>query len=284
MGIQNDHSVSDHSVFDRARVTMVLGDVSLHPPPVVPWPWRISWSHFAVPLARRDVTQIGESIFCAACGPFVIELGIWTRQDRWAYDVIVNHGPFCGGAHLVDQRFDDPGAAVQTLQHWLDTLAAACIADGTALAAITRPLEPTPGFAGQFTPPQGPGIANPCSKYVRSLLWWQSAGYWLGGSGDAAVTFKDVHGHTVSELIFLLREPYGVFLQFQSRRADTMVASRLSDGAGGNDEVTLTLCGAPLTLRKTMFVDRNTAADIVTEYIDAQSGERPRYDHWIEAS
>jgi hypothetical protein len=257
-----------------------LTDIAAFPPPAVPWPWRISWSHFAVPLAHRDTTHIGESIFCAKCGEYVIELGIWTRRDVWAYDVVVSDGPFCGGDYLVDLRFDDPAVALHALEHWLVKLADTCVADGSALAAITQQPEPPQTHVCRFTPPSGTSIINPSISYVRSLLWFQSAVYWLSGSGDAGVTFKDMDGHTVSELIFLLREPYGVFLQLQSTGVETLVASKGADVPGGRDEITITLCGAPLTLQKRFFVDRNTAADIVTSYITLGTGERPPHDHW----
>jgi hypothetical protein len=261
---------------------MMLPDIATVPAPHVPWPWLISWSHFAVPLARRDTTHIGESIFCAMCGSFVIELGLWTRQDVWAYALIVRDGPFCGAPYLVDQRFDDPALAVQTLGHWLVKLADLCVADGSALATITRRDVSVGALSCRFTPPLGPGITSPCSKYVRSLLWWQSAAYWLSGSGDAGITFKDQDGHTISELIFLLREPFGVFLQFQSTGAETVAASQGDQSLASRDEITIKLCGAPLTLPRHVFVDRNTAANIVTSYIDGGTGVRPSCEYWSQ--
>jgi hypothetical protein len=47
--------------------------------------------------------------------------------------------------------------------------------------------------------------------------------------------------------------------------------------------ITVTLGGAPLTLLEHYFLDQNTAADIVTQYIEAGSGARPSHDSWIEA-
>jgi hypothetical protein len=263
---------------------MIKADIALFPPPEVPWPWKISWSHYSIPLTRRDTTQIGESIFCASCGAYGIELGLWKRQDVWAYDLLVHDRQSGGGVPFVDQRFNDPAQALAALDHWLKRVADRCLADGSAIAAITRrdnPADPSRPVC-RFTPPSGHGIVNPCPAFVRSLLWWQSGGYWESGSGDAGITFKSPEGHTTSELIFLLREPYGTFLQFQSAGADTRLASRTDGAADGYTEVSVNLCGAPLTLAKRFFLDRNTAADVVTTYIETGTGTLPGYDGWTE--
>ena len=133
-----------------------------------------------------------------------------------------------------------------------------------------------------FNPPIGCEIDNPQSSYVSNLIIQNSSSYWEDGSGDAGVRYIDDNGHTISEIIFLLRDSWGVYIQFlSSNRSCTGVYSN-DKNIKLEDEVTVTHGGSPLTLPRHYFVNRETAAKIIGAFIDNKNGELPLGFNWID--
>lgn len=98
---------------------------------------------------------------------------------------------------------------------------------------------------------------------------------------DAAVKYIDDQGHMISEIIFLLREPYGVFIEFFPASGPVLVLCNDLDKFQMEDEVTFDLCGSPMIRPRGCFVDRKMASQVIGEFVDLNSGERPN-GRWIE--
>jgi hypothetical protein len=133
-----------------------------------------------------------------------------------------------------------------------------------------------------FNPPIGCEIDNTQSSYVSQLIIQNSSSYWEDGSGDASVRYIDDNGHTISEIIFLLRDYWGVYVQFLSSNISYTGVDRNDENLKLEDEVTVTHGGSPLTLPRNYFVDRETAAKIIVAFIDNKNGELPLGFNWID--
>jgi hypothetical protein len=82
-------------------------------------------------------------------------------------------------------------------------------------------------------------------------------------------------GTTVSELIFLLRDPYSVYVVFYPATGSRSIANRTDNPTDIDGDIELTHGGAPLTLPRRMLISRGDAAEIAKAYITAATGERP---------
>ena len=133
-----------------------------------------------------------------------------------------------------------------------------------------------------FNPPSGSEIEQPQSSYVSKLILEEPSSYWEGGGGDAAIRYIDDNGHTVSEMIFLFRDSVGMFIQFFPANGSNTVLCKNPDDRQLADEITVMHCGSPLTLPRSYFVDRSTAAKAISAFIDHGSGEQPPGFNWIE--
>jgi hypothetical protein len=132
-----------------------------------------------------------------------------------------------------------------------------------------------------FNPPSEPEIECPQSSYVKNLILEQKSSYWESG-GDAAVRYIDDQGHTYSEMIFLLRDPMGAYIQFFPANGVNNVAGNGHSDLKSDVEITVTHCGSPLTLPAHYFVDRQTAAQIVSTFVENGDGQQPSGFNWIE--
>jgi hypothetical protein len=133
-----------------------------------------------------------------------------------------------------------------------------------------------------FNPPSGCEIENPRSSNISSLITQQTSSYWEDGSGDAGVRYIDDHGHTISEIIFLLRDSYGVYLQFLTSNRSYISVCINDQNLKLEDEITIVHGGSPLTLPRSYFIDRKTAAKIIGTFIDHKNGELPPGFNWID--
>ncbi len=132
-----------------------------------------------------------------------------------------------------------------------------------------------------FNPPSGPEIEHPQSSYVKSLILDETSSYWESGGGDAAVRYIDDQGHTYSEMIFLIRDPMGVYIQFFPANGVNTVAYNSGSDLQSEAEITVTHCGSPLTLPTHYFVDRQTAAQIIGIFVENGNGQQPSGFNWI---
>lgn len=247
------------------------------PSPEIPWQWQIGWNRLSTPFAHMDTVHIGESLFVASCGPYVLDFGYYTNRGTWAYVLTVCDGAFCGQKPVVYGRFAARDPALVALTDCMAKLAADCDASGATLEKLT--VGPTVGaLTCHFNPPGGPRLLNPTSKYIWSLLVWQSPAYWLGQCGDASLRFTDQDGATVSELVFLLREPHGVYMLFLPNTGPSAIACRSHRATDA--DINVTHGGAPLNLPARMMITRADAAEIAKAYVDRATGERPPHALW----
>jgi hypothetical protein len=249
-------------------------DLTLLPSPEIPWQWQIGWNRLSTPFAAMDTEQIGESLFVASCGPYVLDFGYYSRRGLWAYVLTICDGPFCGQTPVALERSADRNAGLVRLSHWMAKLAVECDASGATLAHVTETTARR-DLTCYFGPPTGPRLINPTPKFVWSLLVWQSDAYWRADAGDASLRFTTPDGTTVSELIFLLRDPYGVYMVFYPATGPCSIAYRTDNPTDIDGNIELTHGGAPLTLPRRMLISRNDAAEIAKAYIAKATGERP---------
>jgi hypothetical protein len=236
--------------------------------PEIPWQWQIGWNRLSTPFAAMDTEHIGESLLVASCGPYVLDFGYYSRQRSWAYVLTICDGPFCGQTPVVFETFTDREAGLARLSHWMAQLAAECDASGATLALVTEATA-RGELTCYFGPPTGPRLINPTPKFVWSLLVWQS------DAGDASLRFTTQDGTTVSELIFLLREPHGVYVVFFPATGSCSIANRTDHPSDSDADIELTHGGAPLTLPRRMLITRGDAAEIAKAYITKSTGDRP---------
>jgi hypothetical protein len=133
-----------------------------------------------------------------------------------------------------------------------------------------------------FNPPIGCKVEHPQSSYVRSLILEQPSSYWESGAGDASVMYVDDHERRVSEIIFLLRDPVGIYIQFCPEKGSNCIVCNDPNDLQLENEITVTHGGSPLTLPHSYFVDRQTAAEVICAFIDNGGGERPLGFNWVE--
>jgi hypothetical protein len=245
--------------------------------PEISWQWQIGWNRLSTPFAAMGTEQIGESLLVASCGPYVLDFGYYSRQRTWAYVLTICDGPFCGQTPVALERFADREAGLARLSHWMAKLAAECDASGATLVHVTE-VTAQGALTCHFGPPTGPRLINPTPKFVWSLLVWQSDAYWRADAGDASLRFSTQDGTTVSELIFLLRDPYGVYVVYFPATGSCSIPNRIDHPADLEGDIELTHGGAPLTLPRRMLISRNDAAEIAKAYITKATGERPLLD------
>jgi hypothetical protein len=134
-----------------------------------------------------------------------------------------------------------------------------------------------------FYTPSEERIEDPNSNYVSSLILDQPSSYWESGSTDAMIKYLDNDGYTISEMILMLRDPFGVYVQFNEPKTSQFVMCRDLHNPQLEEEVTIKLGGNPWTLPRSYFIDRQIAAQVASSYIDSKSGERPSGFGWIES-
>jgi hypothetical protein len=86
----------------------------------------------------------------------------------------------------------------------------------------------------------------------------------------------------LSEMIFLFRDSVGMFIQFFPANGSNTVLCKNPDDRQLANEITVMHCGSPLTLPRSYFVDRSTAAKAISAFIDHGTGEQPPGFNWIE--
>ncbi len=134
-----------------------------------------------------------------------------------------------------------------------------------------------------FNPPSGCEIENPQSSDVSNLIIQKPLSYWEDGSGDAGIRYMDDDGHTISEIIFLLRDFWGVYIQFISSSKSCISVWSNGEELKLKDKVTTIHGGSPLILPRNYFVDRETASKIIGAFIDNKNAELPLGFNWIDA-
>ena len=128
----------------------------------------------------------------------------------------------------------------------------------------------------KFFAPDGNDRVGISPEEIASLILDGGPEYWEAGSGDAAIRFSDESAD--GEMIIMLRQPYGVFVQFTD--AETGKGWVLSTGADEKETITISQNHEPWELPRAFFVPRSVAARAVLQF--ARTGKRPENENWSE--
>lgn len=115
-----------------------------------------------------------------------------------------------------------------------------------------------------FIAPSGTEITNPDPEIISERLIDAGPVYWETGSGDAALRRK-VGPNVVSELIIVVRDAAGVFLQFIDPK--TSLEFVLCDPNAEDKQIVIQHAGDPWELPKRFFVTREVANQAVKWFI-----------------
>lgn len=126
-----------------------------------------------------------------------------------------------------------------------------------------------------FIAPTGDEILNPDPEIISTNLMTAGPAYWETGSGDAALRCK-VGDKVSAELIIMVREGFGVFVQFVDKRTSQEFV--LSDSVAGDEEIVVHHAGDPWELPRRFFVRRELANQAVRWFM--AYGERSAKLPW----
>jgi hypothetical protein len=242
----------------------------------IPAAWKVHWDHLS--HGRTIYPELRfESLLCLSLAPdFVLDFGWYLRdqengEEGIRFDLQINRGHFGLSDVVFYQGWFSLESAIQHLQLWLDRLTAdeASQMSDTDLQLRLAAIETR--IRHFYVPPAGEQIEEPYSKYLRRLIKNEPASYWLAGSGDAAIQYRNRNGVVQSQLIFLFREPHGFHLEWHP--AESTVATE--------DVVSINLGGAPWDLLSNEFVSRTMAARVVSAFIEEGNGDCPGVGKWI---
>ncbi len=108
---------------------------------------------------------------------------------------------------------------------------------------------------------------------IQTLIVDRGPDYWEAGSGDAALRFTD--GTAQGEIIFMVRDPIGVFVQFRDSRDQRV----LSTAADESENVTIEQDGDPWELPRAFFVHKSCATAANREFMT--TGKKAILDNWV---
>ncbi|MGH2375001.1 MAG: Imm1 family immunity protein [bacterium] len=128
-----------------------------------------------------------------------------------------------------------------------------------------------------FVAPNGKETRGANFEELRRLLLEKGPEYWEGGSGDAGLQFYS-DGQELAEMILMVREPYGVFVQhLWVKDLKEYVVQRQN---GTEEDVTIVHCGDPWTLPRKFFVSRDDALKALETFFG--DGARDERVKWSE--
>jgi hypothetical protein len=128
-----------------------------------------------------------------------------------------------------------------------------------------------------LTAPNGTRYVNPDISMLEYDILHGGQEHWEDGSGDAGIKFFD-NDCLVSELILMVREPYGVFVHYTG--AEDGKEYVLNSEEGGNDSITTKQGGDPWTIPIGFCVDKGTAVHAVRDFLE--SGKKTTSATWVE--
>jgi len=123
--------------------------------------------------------------------------------------------------------------------------------------------------------PSGQEIPAPDIQELKFQVLEGDASFWEAGSGDAALRFY-VQDAIKSEMILMLREIHGVFVQFIANDGREYV---ISTGADEQEMITIKQAGNPWSLPRAFFITREEAFRAIQEF--CQTGEMLTTCHWV---
>jgi len=122
-----------------------------------------------------------------------------------------------------------------------------------------------------FNGPNGQVINDIKPSKLSDLILNNGDQYWTKGSGDAALRTL----HIKDEIIFMVRDSLGVFIQYIDKEGIEWVV----DGAEEGD-VIIQQGGDDWELPKAYFLNKEKSVKILTYFIEKQ--ERPNFVPWTQ--
>jgi hypothetical protein len=238
--------------------------------------WRVSWNRLHGALIHPEIQF--ESLVCLTLKPdFVLDFGWSAQEEGIAYDLQINRGHFGWDDVVFYERFYDLPTAVATLQKWIDLLSTrpeqqlkdSYLQERLAIIARRKRFE--------FIQPSGEKIIEPLPRYLRRLILKNSSQWWESGSADASLRYVNRASVVQSQLIFLLRDPHGVHIEYHPPSGPSLVCIGRPKH---KSEISLTLSGATWILPSTQFVSRRFAAKIIEMFINEETGDLPKIGTW----
>jgi hypothetical protein len=129
----------------------------------------------------------------------------------------------------------------------------------------------------EFVAPDGQETSESNAERVAQMIRCAGDSYWASGSGDAALRFVE-DGKVQAEMIMMVREAYGVFLQHLYNTDG--VEYVLSLPGTPQEEVTIRHSGSPWTLPRSFFVDKETAIKALERFV--RDGRRIEDGNWVQ--
>jgi hypothetical protein len=251
--------------------------------PQIPPQWQVRWNQFEYHKIDPDPVLRFESLICLTLPPdFILDFGWYARDEGIRYDLQINRGHFGWDDVVVYESSYDRGAAIQMLQSWLDRLVASPAVQAADADLQSRLIRIEQRLHCVFIPPSGELIEEPLPNYLRRLILRSPSAWWESGSGDAALRYENRYGVNHGQLIFLLRDPHGVHIQYHPIAGDVMYC-RGRPKPPADREIVICLGGAPLNLTGDRFIARSTAAQVLTAFIREATGDRPAIGTWRTA-
>jgi hypothetical protein len=126
-----------------------------------------------------------------------------------------------------------------------------------------------------FIAPSGVETLNPNPEIISACLMAAGPAYWESGSGDAALRLL-IRSKVIAELIILVRDGFGVFVQFID--VNTSQEFVLFDSNAVDEQIVIQHAGDPWELPRRFFVKRELADQAVRWFI--AHGERSARLPW----
>ena len=247
----------------------------------IPRAWKVHWDHISA--GRIILPEVRfESLLCLSLPPdFVLDFGWCLRGDDVRFTLQINRGSFGLGDVVFFDEYAVFDAALGSLQMWLTRITAALSQQALDTDLLHRLAVIEARLRHYFIPPSGEEMEEPFARYLRRLIMKEAAAYWEGGSGDAAIQYRNRHGVVQSQLIFMFRDPHGFHIEYHVPTGPVMICQRLRRTAKSATIVHTELGGAPWHLPANQFVSRTMAARIVTAFIDQASIDCPAVGNWV---
>ncbi len=248
----------------------------------IPPDWKVHWDDLSAERIICPELRF-ESLLCLSLAPdFVLDFGWGLRDERVRYTLQINRGHFGQDDVVICEDWLAFEPALSMLQLWLDRLVAdpATQAADTDLQARLAVIEAR--IRHFFIPPSGEEIEEPFARTLRRLILKEPAAYWLAGSGDAAIHYRNRYGVVQSQLIFAVRDPHGVHIEHHTPEGPLHYCVAPRPVHRDQTVVETTLGGAPWHIPATQFVSRPSAARIIADFIETGTGACPTKGKWVQ--
>jgi hypothetical protein len=249
----------------------------------IPPAWKVNWDHISAGRMIHPEIRF-ESLLCLSLAPdFVLDFG-WNLQDEGVrFSLQINSRHFGESDVVFYEGWLSFEPALEALQFWLIRLTAeeSIRTEDAELCAILSKIALR--IRHYFIPPSGEEVEEPFAHYLRRLIRKQPESWWVAGSGDAAIQFRNRDGVVLSQLIFMFRKPHGFHIEFHTPGANVSRCIQAGKTRQTSATITTSLGGAPWDVPANQFVSRAAAARIISAFIDEATGECPSVGIWDDS-